>query len=164
MTWETGNSHQLFNMFHKAINLEFKKGTSLELTFQTGEVKEYDMTALFGKYPQLEALKDRELFLSGKLMGSYGIMWNDELDIEAETIYEDGVTVRNVELPLNIRIAKEVASARAKAGISQSALSAETGIDQSDISKLERGIGNPSVGTLNRLAQAMGMQLMISIK
>jgi len=164
MMWETENSHQLFNMFHKAINLELKKGTSLELTFQTGEVKEYDMTALFGKYPQLEALKDRELFLSGKLMGSYGIMWNDELDIEAETIYEDGVTVRNVELPLNIRIAKEVASARAKAGISQSALSAETGIDQSDISKIERGIGNPSVGTLNRLAQAMGMQLMISIK
>lgn len=27
-------------------------------------------------------------------MGAYGIMWNDDLDIETETIYEDGVTVR----------------------------------------------------------------------
>jgi len=80
-------------MFHKAINLEFKEGTTLELTFQNGEVKAYDMTVLFGKYPQLKALKDRPLFLSGKLMGSYGIIWNDDLDIEAETIYEDGAPV-----------------------------------------------------------------------
>jgi len=151
-------------MFHKAISLEFKNGTSLELTFQNGEIKAYDMETLFAQYPQLEALKDRKLFLSGKLMGSYGIMWNDDLDIEAETIYEDGVTVRRVDIPINHHVAKAVASARAKAGISQSALSAETGIDRSDISKIERGIGNPSIGTLNRLAQAMGMELRITIQ
>jgi len=151
-------------MFHKAINLEFKEGTSLELTFQNGEVKAYDMACLFEKYPQLQALKDRHLFLSGKLMGSYGIIWNDQLDIEVETIYEDGITVRKADIPINHHVAQIVAEARAKTGISQSALSAETGIDQSDISKIERGIGNPSIGTLNRLAQAMGMELRISIK
>lgn len=73
-------------MFLKAIKLDFKEGTTLELTFQTGEIKSYDMANLFKKYPQLSALKDRELFLSGKLMGAYGIYWNDQLDIEAETI------------------------------------------------------------------------------
>ncbi len=73
-------------MFLKAIKLDFKEGTTLELTFQTGEIKFYDMANLFKKYPQLSALKDRELFLSGKLMGAYGIYWNDQLDIEAETI------------------------------------------------------------------------------
>lgn len=81
-------------MFHKAIKLILKEGTSLELTFQNGETKEYDMAVLFPKYPQLETLKKRELFLSGKLMGFHGIVWNDNLDIEAETIYEDGVTVQ----------------------------------------------------------------------
>jgi hypothetical protein len=32
-------------------------------------------------------------------MGAYGIIWNDELDVEVETIYEDGVTVQteNIE-------------------------------------------------------------------
>ena len=50
-----------------------------------------------------------------------------------------------------------------KAGISQVELASKTGINQSDISKLERGIGNPSVGTLNRLASAMGMKLSIQI-
>jgi DNA-binding XRE family transcriptional regulator len=151
-------------MFHKAINLEFKEGTSLELTFQNGEIKLYDMSVLFKKYPQLEALKNRELFLSGKLMGAYGIYWNDELDIEAETIYEDGTSVGKTKLPINLCVADAISAARAKAGISQAELSTKTGIDQSDISKLERGIGNPSVGTLKRLADAMGMELNIQIK
>lgn len=82
-------------MFHKAIGLRFLEGTALEVTFRTGEVKRYDMRVLFPKYPQLAVLEDRDLFLSGKLMGSYGIIWNDDLDIETETIFRDGVTVRN---------------------------------------------------------------------
>lgn len=44
-------------MFHKAVDLKFNEGTSLDVTFQSGEVKRYDMASLFGKYPQLEALK-----------------------------------------------------------------------------------------------------------
>ncbi len=150
-------------MFHKAIDLKFGKGTTLELRFQNGEVKEYDMAQLFSKYPQLKALKNRKLFLSGKLMGSYGIIWNDELDIEAETIYEDGITIRHDVMPINLQIGNSVAEARAKAGLSQQALSKITGIDQSDISKIERGIGNPSVATLNRIAEALGAKLFVQI-
>ena len=77
-------------MFHKAIDLRFNEGTSLEVTFQDGQVKQYDMSVLFEKYPELKALKDRNLFVSGKLQGYYGIVWNDFIDIETETIYEDG--------------------------------------------------------------------------
>ena len=149
-------------MFHKAIKLTFKEGTVLELTFQSGVVKAYDMATLFGKYPQLEALKDRALFTSGKLMGSYGIIWNDDLDIEAETIYEDGETVRQDEVPVNLKVAGAVAAARAMAGMSQTELSVATGIDQSDISKIERGVSNPSIATLGRIADALGFSLEVS--
>ena len=149
-------------MFHKAIKLVLKEGTSLELTFQDGEVKAYDMAVLFSKYPQLEALKNRKLFLSGKLMGSYGIIWNDDLDIEAETIYEDGVTVRHEIMSINFRVANAVASARADSGKSQMELATLTGIDQSDISKIERGVANPSIVTLNRIAEALGKKLQIT--
>lgn len=45
-------------MFHKAVDLKFNEGTSLVVTFQGGEVKRYDTASLFGKYPQLEALRD----------------------------------------------------------------------------------------------------------
>ena len=52
---------------------------------------------------------------------------------------------------------------RAMMGMSQKQLSAITGINQSDISKIERGIANPSVATLERIAKALGGQLTISI-
>ena len=80
-------------MFHKAIDLKFKEGTVVEVTFQDGMVKQYDMMVLSKKYPQVSALKDRKLFLSGRLMGYYGIIWNDDIDIETEEIYESGKTV-----------------------------------------------------------------------
>ena len=80
-------------MFHRAVDLKFKDGTLLELTFQDGKVIRYDMAVLFDKYPQLCALKDRELFESGKLVG-LGIIWNDGIDIETETIYEEGEVVQ----------------------------------------------------------------------
>jgi DNA-binding XRE family transcriptional regulator len=151
-------------MFHKAINLEFKKGTVIEVTFLDGMVKQYDMAALFEKYPQLTALKNRKLFLSGRLMGFYGIVWNDELDLEAETVYQSGITVRKEKPAENAEIGQTVLAARARKGISQKELSELTGIDQSDISKIERGVANPSVGTLKRIANALGARLVVSME
>lgn len=150
-------------MFHKAIELKLLEGTALEVSFQDGIVKRYDMSALFSKYPQLKQLEDRDLFLSGRMMGSYGIVWNDDLDIETETIYEDGETVRKEVLTISKASSQAVAAARAAAGISQKQLATLSGIDQSDISKIERGIANPSVATLDRIAKALGGQLNISI-
>lgn len=43
----------------------------------------------------------------------------------------------------------------------QEQLSAATGIDQANISKLENGTANPSLRTLKRLAAGMGMKLNI---
>lgn len=158
------SSRRLSEMFHKAIKLEFKEDTVLELTFRTGEVKSFDVQTLFDVYPPLTALRDRKLFTSGKLSGGYGVIWNDELDLEAETVYEEGITVGTVKLPDNFELADALLSARANAGISQKELAAKTGIDQSDISKIERGVSNPSVATLKRLAAGLGTELVISFK
>ena len=150
-------------MFHKAINLKFKTGTVLELTFQDGKVNQYDMAVLFDKYPRLRALQDRTFFKSGRLTG-YGIIWNDDLDIETETIYEEGTTVRMKKPAPYIQVGNAVLAARAKKGLSQMELSEITGIDQSDISKIERGVANPSVGTLTRIAEAMDGHLVVTIE
>ncbi len=56
------------------------------------------MASLFGKYPQLGTLKERRLFLNGGLAGHYGIRWTDDLDIEAETVYEEG-KIRHAHSP-----------------------------------------------------------------
>ena len=97
-------------------------------------------------------------------MGSYGIIWNDELDIETETIYEEGQTVRRVRPAASVMAGSEVAKARAKMGLSQKELSEKTGIDQSDISKIERGVANPSIATLTRIAEELGAKLIIRIE
>ena len=135
----------------------------LEMTFQDGLVKQYDMAVLFEKYPQLKALENRELFLSGKLMGMYGIVWNDDLDIEAETIYEDGFIVRQEKPAENVAIGEAVMSARAEKGFTQKELAKASGINQADISKIEKGVANPTVTTLKRIASALEMKLQVSL-
>ena len=151
-------------MFHKAVNLKFREGTTLEVRFQDGSVKQYDMKKMFAKYPQLKALENRKLFLTGRLVGFYGIVWNDILDIEVETIYQDGKTIARGKPVVNDDIGIEVATARAERGMSQKELAAATGIDQSDISRIERGVANPSVMTLKRIAEALGGTLNITIR
>ena len=150
-------------MFHKAIEVEFKEDTELYVTFQTGEIKAYNMSTLYNKYPFMKALDNRELFTSGKLVGSYGIIWNDEIDIEVETIYEEGTTIGCKDVSVNHLVAYAVMMARTKSGLSQKELAEKTGIDQSDISKIERGVGNPSIKTLDRIAKALDMELSIMI-
>ena len=43
--------------------------------------------------------------------------------------------------------------------MTQKELAERTGIDQSDISKIETGIANPTLGVLKRLAEGMDMVL-----
>jgi DNA-binding XRE family transcriptional regulator len=150
-------------MFHEALELKFNEGTELEVTFTDGMVKGYDMSCLYDKYPQLRALEDRKLFTSGYLIGPYVIVWNDDLDIGTDTIYEEGWTVKKLP-PFPGRISGHaVMRGRAEREITQKQLAVLTGIDQSDISKIERGIANPTVGTLERIANALGMELKISL-
>ena len=58
-------------------------------------------------------------------------------------------------------VIQAIIDARKNSGITQKELSERTGIAQGDISKLENGNANPSVRTLQRLANGMGMTLKI---
>lgn len=49
--------------------------------------------------------------------------------------------------------------ARKKCNMTQKQLAEKTGIDQSDISKIETGNANPALSTLKRLAEGMDMVL-----
>ena len=58
-------------------------------------------------------------------------------------------------------IIQAIIDARRDSGLTQKELSKRTGIAQGDISKLENGNANPSLHTLQRLAEGMGMLLKI---
>ena len=94
--------------------------------------------------------------------GGYGISWNDELDLEAEEIWEEGIETGNKqETGVVYLLGENLAKARDTVGMTQRQVAEETGIYQADISKIERGLANPSVATLQRLAEGMGMKLKI---
>lgn len=54
---------------------------------------------------------------------------------------------------------RSIAAARKSKHMTQKELAEMTGIDQSDISKIETGNANPALSTLMRLAEGMGMVL-----
>ena len=60
------------------------------------------------------------------------------------------------------QIIREMINARAERNMTQKELSEVTGIAQGDISKLENGSANPSIRTLQRIAEGMGKKLKIS--
>lgn len=75
---------------------------------------------------------------------------NEQLkDEEFRTEYE--------KLAPEFAIIQAVIDARKESNLTQKELSERTGIAQSDISKLENGNSNPTLGMLKRLADGMNM-------
>lgn len=132
--------------------------------FQDGVEKEYDMKQLFDRFPKFQVFKS-EMGLFEKVIvdtGGYGIVWNDELDLAADEIWHNGKSTGNVrEVDIMSRLGVNLTKARDAAGMTQKELSKKVHIYQGDISKIERGNANPSVQTLQRLAEGMGMELKI---
>lgn len=153
-------------MVHKIISVKTKDNLIVVATFFDGAVKEYDIKNLFGLYPQLKQLEsDEKMFKAAQVdAGGYGISWNDDLDLDSDTIWEEGVEVGNEQTNPILELAAKLAEARDKVGLTQKQLAEKTGIYQADISKIERGLANPSVGTLQRLADGMGVKLQIGFR
>ncbi len=132
--------------------------------FQDGTEKRYDISWLFTDYPQFSQLeKEAGLFESVTVdVGGYGISWNDELDLAAEEIWNNG---ENTGVFRSLDVLDEVGfnltKARDGIGITQKELADKVKIYQGDISKIERGQANPSIKTLQRLAEGMGMRVKI---
>ena len=60
--------------------------------------------------------------------------------------------------------AELVRTARTEAGLTQAALAARLGTTQSVVSRWERGDDEPRLSTLQRIAQACGQRLMLSLE
>ena len=152
-------------MFIKAINVRFLEGTSLEMTFQDGKIVRYDMARMFSKFPQLEELKtNRALFESGRLdPGGYGVIWNDDLDFDAMSIYECGEVVGYSETTINQQIGLLLAKTREEMNLTQVELAKKSHIDQGDISKIEKGLGNPTIAKISKLFKALGKSVSLTL-
>ena len=148
-----------------AIKLVLKEGTTFDVYYLDGFVKRYDILWLAKKFPQLNALTDRKLFLKGRLLGWSAVQWNDELDISTEDPYYDGVDVTNeyddVE---NVIIGYKIKQKRLELNLSQDELASKVGIDQSDLSKIEKGNANPSIKMIYKIVCGLDSKLSIDIE
>lgn len=148
----------------RGIKLVLKEGTTFDVYFWNGKVKRYDILWLADKFSQLNALKDRKLFLKGKLPGWGGVEWTDELDIGIETVYEDGIDVTDEYDDIeNVVIGYFIKEKRMDLRMSQQQLAEKIGIDQSDLSKIEKGNANPSIKTLKKIAKGLNCKLSLEL-
>jgi len=65
------------------------------------------------------------------------------------------------EFQPELQVMRIMAEARSYRDLTQKELSKRSGIDQSEISRIESGTRNPSIRLLNRLAKAMDMDMVI---
>ena len=148
-----------------ATKVKFLENVTIEVTYQDGKIIRYDMSNMFSKYPQLKELSEnRSLFESGHLdPGGYGIIWNGNLDFDAQSIYEDGELVGEEEITINQQLGVLLLKAREEAHLTQTELAKLSHIDQADISKIEKGLGNPTLAKINKLFQAMGKNISLIV-
>ena len=154
-------------MTHKIVSVEPLENLTLLVTFQNGIEKTYDVRHLYSVLPQFQIFEtDTSLFHQVQVeAGGHGISWNDELDLDAEEIWESGLdTGVRKEISIQAAVAENLIAARARVGMTQKQLADATGIYQADISKIERGLANPSLATLKRLADGLGLKLTIDFE
>lgn len=80
--------------------------------------------------------------------------------IEAEAEAEGpGAVAELVALRSRFQLARELRAARRAAGVTQECLADKTGIGQAEISKIENGDTNATIGTLAQLGGALALDL-----
>ena len=63
----------------------------LEVTFIEGGTKRYDVKPLFGEIPYFSDLTENDIFSKVVVSpGGYGIIWNDDVDLSCDELWENG--------------------------------------------------------------------------
>ena len=153
-------------MFVKITSVAALPDYILLVGFSTGEFKQFDIKPLISKYPPFKALTDvKGLYEQVKIdMGGYGVVWNDDLDLSADGLYEQA---QPCQAPENIEKFKQelidkLVSARKSAKLSQKQLEILSGVAQPSIARMEIGVTDPQLTTLLKLLQPLGLTLSIT--
>ena len=83
-------------MFHKIKNVNALPDYKLSVQFAEGVTKIYDVASLFEKYSFFLPLKGSPELFSSVIVdqGGYGIVWNDDIDISCDELWENGTEIK----------------------------------------------------------------------
>ena len=95
-----------------------------------------------------------------KLAAEVRSHWDPDVRAAAAAVAED----LRAQLTAEERLGAEIADLRRVRGLSQSALASRAAVQQADISRIERGLGNPTRDTLVRLAGALDARLTLEVR
>jgi len=84
--------------------------------------------------------------------------WTDE----TQHVFDVASAVFQSELDDRAALGMQIRTARQSLALTQPALARLTGLQQSEISRIENGLSNPTVETVMRLARALSMSLTLS--
>ena len=80
--------------FHQVKDVSALTGLKLSIQFTNGTTKIYDVAPLMRRFSAFKLLKDESLFRDvGVDQGGYGIIWNDDLDLSCDELWENGIEV-----------------------------------------------------------------------
>ena len=82
-------------MFHKVKNVSALPDFKLSVQFSEGVTKIYDVKLLFERLPVFTHFKDNteEFYHVNVDVGGYGIVWNDDLDLSCDELWEHGTQI-----------------------------------------------------------------------
>ena len=83
-------------LFHKIKNISALPDFRLSVQFSEGVTKLYDIKPLFERLPCFEELKNNidEFYSVSVDIGGHGIVWNDNLDLSCDELWENGAEVK----------------------------------------------------------------------
>lgn len=79
-------------MFHKIKRVYPLADYKLKVQFVEGVTKEYNLALLFEKYPMFHMDEDEFTRVSVDV-GGFGIIWNDNLDLSCNELWENGTVL-----------------------------------------------------------------------
>ena len=79
-------------MFYKVKEVKPLENYILQIIFENGTTKYYDVKQLFNKFVIFQSLQNiQNLFEQVKVdTGGYGIYWNNEIDLSCNELWENG--------------------------------------------------------------------------
>lgn len=82
-------------MFHKVKSVSPLPNFTLSVQFSEGITKLYDMAPLFERIHAFRRLRENAAEFSSVSVdtGGYGIIWDDELDLSCDELWENGTAV-----------------------------------------------------------------------
>ena len=77
--------------FHKVKDVSALPDMKLSVQFANGTTKIYDVRPLEQRFAAFKTLEDEALFGSVAVdQGGYGVIWNDDLDLSCDELWEEG--------------------------------------------------------------------------